>query len=456
MSMAMMEVSEKDGEGFMLAWFNPESLKVSLTNNLGGEENSNQATQPAKPKLETTLIFDNTDFGTDVRGDGAFGTKALKDMALTSPDHNNAPPLVELVWGNFRFEGVIESFNETLDFWSDEGIPLRSTVQVTVQGVIGSDGRAALDAIVDDSIEVEAGTVADSALGTTAIAQQAGAPQGDTQAAREIAEANGSESMRFPEGEGEGSASEEAAPPSGEDGDAGKDKKKDRSLGGGGGGGGGLAVKCGVELKAAAGFSLGLSAGASVGFGFGASAGGGAGLGVGGGIGAGIGGGLSAGASVGFGASAGAGVGASFGAGASAGAGFGASLSGGSGFSAGADLSGGSATPGLTFSQEASFGAAGEGASSQMSASWSPESGWSETSSSGSLASLSASEGAFAGLSTSSKPPSFTSLSSSKLLPPAPPPRPGAGAQFDATGKLTASGAGGRASGSASASVRML
>ncbi|MFW2349987.1 hypothetical protein [Qipengyuania sp.] len=506
MSFAMMEINEKGGGMGWMAYFNPESLKVSLTNNLGGEENSNQATQPAKPKLEATLIFDSTDMGMDVRGGFIIGTQALKEMALTNPEHNNAPPVLELVWGNFKFEGVIESFNETLDFWSGEGVPLRSTVQLTMQGVV-EEGRAKLDTLVNDDIEIEVNSISDSALGTTEIAQRVGAASGDTSAARDIAAENGSESMRFPGGEPDES---EAATPAD---DKKKEEKDKAKSGGGGGGGGGLAVKGGVELKAAAGFSLGLSAGASVGFGFGAAAGGGVGLGVGGGIGAGIGGGISAGAGIGFGASAGAGFGAGggagigFGAGAGAGVGFGAGASagfgagagssfgaaGGTGFGAGAGAGasfesgfaagsnfastssagfaaggafGGSAGDGgsamFAYSESTTTGFDGSTVSTSTSSSWTPSGGWEEHSSTtygggstSALAGLSASEGAFAGLSTASRGPQFQSYSTSKLMAPAAPPQPGPDASFDATGRLVSSGAGVRATASASASVRI-
>ncbi|WP_370034236.1 CIS tube protein [Qipengyuania mesophila] len=499
MSFAMMEINEKDGGMGWMAYFNPESLKVSLTNNLGGEENSNQATQPAKPKLEATLIFDSTDMGMDVRGGFIIGTQALKEMALTNPEHNNAPPVLELVWGNFKFEGVIESFNETLDFWSGEGVPLRSTVQLTMQGVV-EEGRAKLDTLVNDDIEIEVNSISDSALGTTEIAQRVGAASGDTSAARDIAAENGSESMRFPGGE---PGESEAASPAD---DKKKEEKDKAKSGGGGGGGGGLAVKGGVELKAAAGFSLGMSAGASVGFGFGAAAGGGVGLGVGGGIGAGIGGGISAGAGIGFGASAGAGFGAgggagigigagagagvgfgasagssfgatagtSFGAGAGAGASFESSFGAGSGFSststagfAAGGAFGGSAGDGgsamFAYSESTTTGFGGSTVSTSTSSSWTPSGGWDEHSStiyggssSSALAGLSASEGAFAGLSTAGTGPQFQTYSTSKLMAPAAPPQPGPDASFDATGRMVSSGGGVRATASASASVRML
>jgi hypothetical protein len=36
------------------------------------------------------------------------------------------------VWGTFRFVGVIKSFRETLDFFSADGVPVRSAVHVSL------------------------------------------------------------------------------------------------------------------------------------------------------------------------------------------------------------------------------------------------------------------------------------------------------------------------------------
>ena len=450
----MMEINEKNGDLGWLAYFNPESLKLSLTNNLGGQENSNQATQPAKPKLETTLIFDSSDLGMDVRGGFITGTRALKEMALTNPEHNNAPPVLELVWGNFRFEGVIESFNETLDFWSGEGVPLRSTVQLTMQGVFGQDGRAALDTIVNEEIEIEVNTLSDDALGTTEIAQRAGAAPGDTSAAREIAEENGSESMRFPGGEpGEDNAKSSAGEKKSESG-AGAGKNPGMSAGKSGGTGGGLAVKGGVKLKAAAGFSLGISGGASIGFGFGAGAGGSEGLGIGGGIGTGLGGGSGTGVSTASGSSfdmnEGSGFAVGSGSGLDAAAGLNAANNAGVGISS-------------AFSETTTFDPASSAFGTTASSSWTPSGGWEQAAStghgvysSGGLAGLAASEGAFGGLSTRPKTSDSATYSTLKLMPPPAPPQPGPDAGFSATGKLLSSGSSGRISASASAAVRML
>ncbi len=280
---AKATLSAHDGSGTPLTvMFNPASLKVTLTNKMqddksGGDQKgkTKQNTQGTTTKLETELVFDTTgdsatgnpiSVGTDVRS-------VYKDLTTTmaqAPEQSTAgsgadskpPPIVDFRWGNFLFSGMIESLNETLDFWSSEGVPLRSTVQIVLQGV-KTDGSATSD---PPPITVTMNTAPPNAAGATTVATNAGDPR----AGRALAAANGVENMRMAAG-------------------------------------GALAVTGGVQLQAAAGFSLSLSAGAgaSIGFGIGASAGGGASLGFGAGASGGIGVGAGAGVSAGLGASAG-------------------------------------------------------------------------------------------------------------------------------------------------------
>src|SRR5215813_2255761 len=121
--------------------FNPASLKVSFTNKLqddqsGGAQKGQpkQNTQGTTSKLELDLIFDTSDVGTDVRQK----SDQVKSLAVTTKGAETKPPRFEFRWGSFAFTGVIESLNETLDFWSSEGLPLRASMQVVIQG-LGAD-----------------------------------------------------------------------------------------------------------------------------------------------------------------------------------------------------------------------------------------------------------------------------------------------------------------------------
>ena len=278
-ALATFRVEGKDDTAFPVK-FNPTTLKVTLSNKLQDEESgagggapggqARQSTRVTTTKLDLELLFDSTDDGSDVRGQSG----QVRALAIAPEGEHPRPPTVNFRWGRFAFTGVIESFNESLDFWSSEGVPLRSTVTLSLQGTKLDD--VAPDGPAQAQTQVRAG-----GAGTTGTATSLGDPN----AGRLIAAANGIEDMRMAAG-------------------------------------GLVTVSAGIQLKAAAGFS------ASAGIGIGISVGGGAAAGFGAGATAGASGSAGLGASIGFGASRGAGAGVSagvsFGAGASAGVGAGA------------------------------------------------------------------------------------------------------------------------------------
>ncbi|MDF2235426.1 hypothetical protein P2H44_22960 [Albimonas sp. CAU 1670] len=397
-----------DGGAEQAVDFNPATLKVSLTNKLqdggeGGDGNAAQHTRSTTAKLEMELVFDSTETGADVRD----RTGPIKTMALVAVDAPTQPPRVSFTWGRFLFNGVIESLNETLEFWSAEGVPLRAALQVVMQQV----GEAEIgDQVAPGAPERAAVRAApEGGFGAAQVATDAGDPG----AGRKVAADNGLENMRMPTG-------------------------------------GALGVGGGVTLRAAAGFQASASAsvGAGVSAGFGASAG--AGIGGGAGFGASAGAGFGAGAGGGFGASATAGV--SFGAGARAsggvsggfGGGAGAGIGGGLGGGIGGGVSGGiggglsgGVGGGLSGGIGGGFSAGGAvgggfGAASSVGA------GFGASASAG----TSASAGAFSGLG-GSRTPVAAALDPSRLLPPA----PSGGTSFDVTGRAVAGGSAGLTAG---------
>jgi hypothetical protein len=203
---------------------------------------------------------------------------------------------------------MVEQYKETIDFFAVGGLPLRSSINLTLssQEVSFEGGTSGDRASVDADLAAEPVVVPDEE-GPLGGPQGAANRAGDPRAARGIAAANGAASLRF-------------------------------------GGGGGLAIGASASVGFAAGASVGVGfaagIGASAGAGFAAAAGagggvsllpaaafaagGGAGLGVGGGVGLGVGAGVGVG--VGGGVAIGAGVGAGLAVGAGAGIGGGASL----------------------------------------------------------------------------------------------------------------------------------
>lgn len=166
--------------------FNPNSLKVTVTNTIADKGgNGHQTPDKSATKLDLEIIFDSSDTGNDVRSQ----SNKLVALGFVS-DTKKALPKVIFAWGAFSFVGTIESINETIDFFSAEGTPLRLTAQISLKGL-------KLDTVKSGGNANAAQKLASSptgGLGTTGLAQSAGDPR----AGRALAAANGLESMRFP------------------------------------------------------------------------------------------------------------------------------------------------------------------------------------------------------------------------------------------------------------------
>jgi Contractile injection system tube protein len=186
-AMATFREEGKVGEKITVH-FNPSSLKLAVTNTIPDEGGgANQTKAKSASKLDLELIFDSTDDGTDVRN----ASDGLKKLGFLT-DSNKPLPKVVFEWGTFSFTGVIESLNENFDFFSDEGVPLRETMAVSLKGLKLDEKRAQ-----EPATGAGAGSLVppgNGARGTTGLAQGLGNPA----AGRSIAAQNGVESMRFP------------------------------------------------------------------------------------------------------------------------------------------------------------------------------------------------------------------------------------------------------------------
>ena len=298
--------------------FNPASLQHTVSNTLkeeGKGAKKKQYVSQTTAKLTMDLTFDTTDTGLDVR----ITTNKMAQLLQPVPEGKSkkVPPVVKFSWGAYSFTGMVEQYKETIDFFAAGGLPLRSSINLTLssQDVTFEGGTSGDRASVDGSEAPEPVVVADEE-GPQGGPQGAANKAGDPRAARAIAAANGSASLRF--GAGAGLAVGASA-----------------SVGFSAGASVGAGFSTGIGASAGGGFSA--SAAASAGGGStllpaaAFAAGGGAGAGLGAGVGAGVG--IGGGAGIGIGASAGAAAGIGIGAGASASPGGGAGLSASAGFS---------------------------------------------------------------------------------------------------------------------------
>ncbi|HEX6480733.1 MAG TPA: LysM peptidoglycan-binding domain-containing protein [Ktedonobacteraceae bacterium] len=136
---------EKKGGKTVDVQFNPETLKLSYSNqssSSGSDNNSN--TKPKQfvgggtTKLSLQLWF-------DVSATLPQGKQGVDDVRkLTSevvyfitPQGDQkapVPPGLRFVWGTLQFDGVVESLEESLEFFSPEGKPLRASMSLNLSG----------------------------------------------------------------------------------------------------------------------------------------------------------------------------------------------------------------------------------------------------------------------------------------------------------------------------------
>jgi hypothetical protein len=125
--------------------FNPESLKVALSNqNAGGDQPGGSATQfvgQGTTKLSLDLWFDaqlpRPEGSEDPQGDVRNLTKEvayfMTPQEVTREGATGLlPPGVKFLWGTFLFNGTVDSMNETLEHFSEEGKPLRAKVSLSL------------------------------------------------------------------------------------------------------------------------------------------------------------------------------------------------------------------------------------------------------------------------------------------------------------------------------------
>lgn len=146
--------------------FNPASLKVSYSNQIETGGSSIQLVGKGDSKLAVELIFDvsgvNPDNIEDVREmtnkiayfikTEPYTPKAASDTdnstggtpttpvnppsggsnSQESQEQGYVVPGLRFHWGSFLFDGILVSMDETLELWSENGVPLRAIVSLNI------------------------------------------------------------------------------------------------------------------------------------------------------------------------------------------------------------------------------------------------------------------------------------------------------------------------------------
>jgi hypothetical protein len=132
------QAEKVDGGKEVTVQFNPQTLKVAFSNkNQGGDQpggSTKQFVGSGTTKLSVELLFDTTEDGTDVRQhteDVAFFIQAQPAKGGGAKS-NRVPPGISFEWGSFIFRGLVDSMDETLDYFSEDGVPLRANISLSV------------------------------------------------------------------------------------------------------------------------------------------------------------------------------------------------------------------------------------------------------------------------------------------------------------------------------------
>lgn len=135
----LVEINSKDRNktGYEVeVQFNPQSLSVAFANhNAGGDQPGGSPTQfvgSSSSTLSLELFLDTTADNSDVRKK----TQQIAYFVMPKQDpqakDKRVLPTVRFEWGSFSFIGTVASLNETLDYFSEEGVPMRATVSFSM------------------------------------------------------------------------------------------------------------------------------------------------------------------------------------------------------------------------------------------------------------------------------------------------------------------------------------
>jgi hypothetical protein len=187
--------------------FNPQSLKLNYTNQKsGGDQPQGSSTQfvgKAVTKLTLELWFDFAlaqaqgivSGGTDVRGLTQEVAYFLAPQKVPGSGTTNTvpPPGLQITWGSFTFAGTMDSMDETLEYFSSDGRPLRANVSISVsKQEISYDANA----VATLSNPQQAGIQPYTPMTASKPFQQAAAEAGNPDW-QSLAQANGIENPRM-------------------------------------------------------------------------------------------------------------------------------------------------------------------------------------------------------------------------------------------------------------------
>lgn len=185
--------------------FNPQTLKVTYSNQIsGGGQIGGSAIQyvgKGTTKLSMELWFDVTISGKkdkvsevdDVRKLTEEINYFIKTKGKAKKKKNKyIPPGVRFIWGSFLFEGIMDSMDENLEFFSADGKPQRARVSIGL-----TSQEIQFQPPSSNSQQPPAGTQTQKTAKSGDTIQGISASEGKPNSWKEIAAANNIENPRL-------------------------------------------------------------------------------------------------------------------------------------------------------------------------------------------------------------------------------------------------------------------
>lgn len=206
--------NEIEPDSWCTVQFNPDSLKVSFANQLvqpsgAGDQRGSPARQfvgAGTTKLALTLWFD---VGSPQPPDGPVVDDVRKltqkvayfitPKPVPGQRDKFVPPAVRFLWGSFQFDGLMDALEETLEFFSPQGKPLRASCGVSIsqqkiQFAFRDTGAGPTGSAAGGASTPGTQPLAQAPAGSTVQGMADAAGKGDWQS---IAAANGIENPRL-------------------------------------------------------------------------------------------------------------------------------------------------------------------------------------------------------------------------------------------------------------------
>ncbi len=136
----------KSGGKVVTVQFNPETLKLQFANQIqtnssgGGDQSQGSAGRQfigsGTTKLSVQLWFDASSPGAngetidDVRKLTQDVTFFITPQAASTDAKKFLPPGIRFLWGSLLFDGLVDSLEEALEYFSPQGKPLRANISL--------------------------------------------------------------------------------------------------------------------------------------------------------------------------------------------------------------------------------------------------------------------------------------------------------------------------------------